>query len=381
MTPARSTASTDWSIEELVDLLDRLRLLGASDLHLVGGSIPFLRRHGRLNALNTCAAVPGSLLTRFADLLAATRMNRLRGSKSASVFDSGSSGRFRVHRYIVGGEVALSIHLISTTRTFARPPEIDAVLDEFADIHGGLVVVAGPSGSGKSTTVASLVDRINASRALHIVTLDDPTEFVFESRRSLIHQREVGMDVTDLETGLAEALREDVDVIVIGDLIDPESIAPALYAAESGALVLASIHAANCAGAVEKMAGAMEATRNLHGTRRLASVLSGVIAQRLEPCTDRGGVVSSFEVLRANPAVRTSIRSGALHQVGALAVALGSSPLRATASGACGDGPTPLVTAGRGTRAPVRRRRSHRATGDGWIGALRTRRATRAIFE
>jgi twitching motility protein PilT len=226
----------------------------------------------------------------------------------------GGGERFRVNAFQhARGPAAVLRHIPSSVPTL---PDIDAppVLTRLAQLDEGLVLVSGATGSGKSTTLAALVDAINRSRDAHIITIEDPVEFVHDSRRALVSQREVGRDTADFATALRAALREDPDVLLVGELRDLETVRLALTAAETGHLVLATLHTRGAASAVDRIVGAFPPGERELARGSLAASLAAVVCQRLLPRAG-GGRVAAHEVLVATPAVRNLIRESRLSQL------------------------------------------------------------------
>ena len=191
---------------------------------------------------------------------------------------------------------------------------VPPAVEDFAGLRSGLVLVTGPTGSGKSTTLAALVEQINQNRAVHIITLEDPVEYKFTEAQALIHQREVGSDTGSFAVGLRAALREDPDVIMVGELRDAETIAIAVTAAETGHLVLATLHTRDAVSALARMVEVFPADKQQQIRMQLADTLQGVIAQQLVP-DNNGRRTAAFEVLTAPPAVRSLIRDNKAYQL------------------------------------------------------------------
>jgi twitching motility protein PilT len=273
---------------------------GASDVLLSTGRAPRLRLDGRIEALDV--AIDDAEL---AACVAALGSNTDHGLEIAGT-------RLRVNAFDHLGGVGVAARLIRdrvpSLADLGLPPELLAVVDQ----RDGLVLACGPTGSGKSTTLAALVDQIDQRRAAHVITLEDPIEYRFEGRRCLIHQREVGVHVPTFAAGLRAALREAPDVILLGELRDRETIATALTAAETGHLVLATLHAPNAAGAVDRIIDAFPDTQQRQVRWQLAAVLRTVITQYLLPRRD-GGRAAAVEVVPTTTAVANIIRKGELH--------------------------------------------------------------------
>lgn len=224
-------------------------------------------------------------------------------------------GRFRVHVYRQRGSPCLAVRIIPTRipslEELGLPPQVAELVRQ----PHGLVLVTGPAGSGKSTTVAALIDLLNRERECHIVTLEDPIEYLHRHGKALVNQREIGIDAPSFPEALQAALREDPDVIVIGEMRDPETVSTALTAAETGHLVLATLHTADAAQTVERIIDGLPPHRQSLARAQLAGTLRGVVSQLLLPRADRQGRVVAAEILIATPAVRHLIREGKSHQL------------------------------------------------------------------
>ncbi|MBT8491685.1 MAG: PilT/PilU family type 4a pilus ATPase, partial [Deltaproteobacteria bacterium] len=225
--------------------------------------------------------------------------------------------RFRTNVFRHGGGLALAARPVRSNPPTLESLRLPTSLARLGEYANGLVLVAGPTGSGKSTTVVALVEHLNRTRGKHIITLEDPVEYRYRSRRSLIHQREVGIDVPSFAIGLRAALRENPDVIVVGEMRDPETIAAALTAAELGHLVISTIHSRGAAWALNRIVDGMPADSRSLIAAQLAGSLRAVMTQALLP--DRsGGRVVAHELLLNNEAISQKLREGNIHQVGTL---------------------------------------------------------------
>ena len=224
------------------------------------------------------------------------------------------SERYRLNIYRQRDQYAMAVRLLNNVvpecEALGMPPALQAV----TELSQGLVLIVGPTGSGKTTTLAALVQRINATRAVHIVTLEDPIEYEYPAGQSLIHQREIGRDTTSFARGLRAALREDPDVILVGELRDSETMAIALTAAETGHLVLATLHTQDVTSSVNRIVDGLQQNQQLVRSQ-LAESLAVVASQRLLARADGQGRVAAYEVLVATDAVRHLIREGQVHQL------------------------------------------------------------------
>lgn len=300
---------------DVTDLLRRAVLTGASDLHLAAGESPLLRVDGELQRL-ACPAVSADALERaLTGLLDAAQRERWgAGDELDLALSLPALGRFRLNLYRQRSGPALSARVIAT-----QVPDVDHlglgdVFQGIAQCRDGLVLVAGATGSGKSSTLAALLGRLNREQPLHIVTLEDPIEFIHSSQLGLVSQREVGVHSRDFAQGLRSALRQDPDVIMIGELRDLESIRLALRAAETGHLVLATVHTRSAASCVDRLVDVFAAEEKPLVRAMLAESLRVVVAQVLVR-RKGGGRVAAREVLVATPAVRNLIREGRMAQL------------------------------------------------------------------
>jgi twitching motility protein PilT len=294
-------------------LLDRMPGAGASDLHLVAGPLPpCWRRHGELQPCADEAPwteVDMQVLT--STLLNAQRQHMLAESGSADLGHGSAGGqRFRINIFRALGRLALvARHLpdhFASLAELALPP----VLRELAWLPYGLVLVTGVTGSGKSTTLATLIHEINAHAARHILTIEDPVEFVHRPLQSLVSHRELGTDTPDFALAVRAALREDPDVILVGEMRDTETMRAALTAAETGHLVFSTLHTADAVGATERFVGAFPGEEQELARHRFSLVMKAVVAQQLLPCADGRGRVPAVEILRGTPAVTNLVATG-----------------------------------------------------------------------
>jgi twitching motility protein PilT len=292
-------------------LLSAMRRLGASDLHLKPGLAPTYRIEGRLRQGATRALEPAELDALLTDLTPPAARARLESLGSADfAFVGPDHDRFRVNVFRTGGSLGAVIRRVRSeipSRADLRlPPILDGLIDRADD---GLILITGATRSGKSSTLAALLERINATRAEHIITIEDPVEFRLVSRQSIVSQREVGIDVPDFASALRAVVREDPDVILIGELRDRESVLAAIQAAETGHLVLASLHVLDASSAVPRMLEFFPASEQAFIRRSLALTLRALVAQKLLRDV-KGALVPACEVLIATPIVRDRIARG-----------------------------------------------------------------------
>ena len=296
-----------------ISLIQEARRMGASDLHLTCGGAPVVRLAGRLLPL-AVSPVTASQLAEFVTLLPDVTRQQLERRGEVDCAWSWGQERYRLNIYRQKEQYAMAVRLLNSSvpscAALGLPPALQAV----TELNQGLVLLVGPTGSGKTTTLAALIQRINETRAAHVVTLEDPIEYEYPAGKALIHQREIGRDTTSFARGLRAALREDPDVILVGELRDSESMAIALTAAETGHLVLATLHTQDVASSVNRILDVL--SHNQQQVRsQLAESLAVVASQRLLPRADGRGRVAAFEVLVATEAVRHLIREGQPHQL------------------------------------------------------------------
>lgn len=302
---------------EIGDLLRRMVSLGASDLHITVGASPTLRVNGGLSAVSEILRLtPADTERMFASIATKEQIHILQSEGEIDfAYAPSQFGRFRVNAFLQRGFVALACrHIpdqIPTLEDLGHPP----ILKALALRPSGLVLVAGASGSGKSTTLAAMIDLINRTRSLHVITMEDPVEFVHAHRKCIVNQREIPTDSRSFQRALKAALREDPDVILVGEMRDAETIATAITAAETGHLVFATLHTRDAPQAVGRIVDAFAPHQQAQIRAQLAMCLEGVVAQRLLPRKDGAGRVAALEILISTPAVRNLIREGKNHQI------------------------------------------------------------------
>ncbi len=287
--------------------------LEASDLHLAVGFPPMLRVHGKLGPIGgltaiTAADAEGLAFATFTpqqkDLFLTNR--EIDYSVATPV------GRFRANVYYQKGTIAAVFRLIPSKIRTIGELGLPSICEQFVKLHQGLVLVTGPTGHGKSTTLASMINTINQMKAVHIVTIEDPIEYVYPPGLSIISQREMHQDTHSWTVALRSVLREDPDVVLIGEMRDFETIAAALTVAETGHLVFATLHTNSAAQTIDRIVDVFPENQQPQVRLQLSSVLEGVFSQRLVPAV-AGGRVAVAEVLTGTPAVRNTIREGKTH--------------------------------------------------------------------
>lgn len=297
-------------------LLERLPQAGASDLHLAAGRRAHWRAHGELDLCGEHPWSDDDMEGLAVALLSPLRLETLKHSGSADLgYGAGDGRRYRINFFRTLGRLALvARHLPDNFASLSElllPPG----LSELAYLPSGLVIVTGVTGSGKSTTLATLIHEINTHMARHILTIEDPVEFVHRPVRSLISHRELGTDTPDFALAVRAAMREDPDVILVGEMRDTETMRAALTAAETGHLVFSTLHTADAVGATERFVGAFPGEEQGLARHRFSLVMRAVVAQQLLPRADRPGRAPAVEILRGTPAVMNLIVSGRSAQI------------------------------------------------------------------
>lgn len=300
-------------------IIDYMKLASqrkASDIHITVNAPVALRIHGELQPADDRLLRPEDTLAMVRELLTGEQYEEFlaQGDYDCSYELPGIS-RFRINVYRQKGFAGLTIRLIPSRIPAAEELGLPAIALELAKKPQGLVLVTGPTGSGKSTTLAALIDSINTFRQEHIITLEDPIEFLHPHKRSIVNQREVGSDTESFSRGLRAALRQDPDVILVGEMRDLETISTAITAAETGHLVFGTLHTADAPQTIDRIIDVFPTGSQQQIRIQLASVLLGIMAQRLLPTADNRGRVAAIEILVNTPAVANLIRSEKVHQI------------------------------------------------------------------
>ena len=299
------------------ELLTVLMDHGGSDLHLSAGSPPQMRLNGRLVSIEGYERLrPEELRSMVYDILSARQREKLEEEFELDASHPvAGRGRFRVNVFFQRGSVGVVMRAIPNKIESLTELGMPPIVSELSMKPRGLVLVTGATGSGKTTTLASMIDLINAERSLHIMTVEDPIEFMHAHRSSVVNQREVGTDTTSFATALVSALRQDPDVILVGEMRDLETMSTALTAAETGHLVLATLHTHDAPGSVERIIDVFPPFQQQQVRVQLAETIQGVISQQLLPTADGVGRVPAVEVMVATPAIRNLIREGKVPQI------------------------------------------------------------------
>lgn len=301
---------------DISEILQKVIDNGSSDLHLTVGSPPVLRINGHLTPLPGVEALsPEEVETLVLSLLTPEQKELL--SKQLELdfsFSLRGQARFRVNAYHQRGYLSAALRLIPLRVPTLEELNLPRILYDFCNLHQGFVLVTGPTGQGKSTTIAAMLNYINENRKVHIITIEDPIEYIYPHNQSLIEQREMHLDTGSWGVALRSVLREDPDVVLVGEMRDLETISAAITIAETGHLVFATLHTNSASQTVDRIIDVFPENQQPQIRTQLASIIEGVVSQRLIPSLS-GGRVPAVEVLLATNAVRNVIREGKTHQL------------------------------------------------------------------
>ncbi len=304
----------------LKGMLNSIKSANASDLHLTAGSHPAVRIRSEIMVLSAFPVMTENTTKNIAYMLLTKFTNHSKDSiEDISEIDLAFSipeiGRFRVNIFKQSGTYALAIRSLPLEiRTFEEL-NLPNVIKQFAYKANGLVLVTGPTGSGKSTTLAALINLINSTRNCHIITIEDPVEYVHDNELSIVSQREVGVDTKSFNAALRSALRQDPDVILVGEMRDPETISIALSAAETGHLVLSTLHTVGAAKTIDRIVDSFSPEKQHQIRYQLSTVLQGVVSQVMIPKKDVAGCTVATEIMMVNNAIANLIRENKPHQI------------------------------------------------------------------
>ncbi|HSX42142.1 MAG TPA: type IV pilus twitching motility protein PilT [Candidatus Saccharimonadales bacterium] len=300
---------------QMKSLLDLAVEKNASDLHITVGTPPILRVDGRLLALTDQGVLTAETAERLlSSIMTPEQTERLTTRRELDFSFGYQKMRFRTNAFYQKGNIGAALRLIPVAIKTMEQLGVPPILERFAEPSQGFVIITGPTGHGKSTTLAALVEHINQTRAEHIITIEDPIEYVFEHQKSIVVQREVGVDTNSFSRALRSALREDPNVVLVGEMRDLETIEAALTLAETGHLVFTTLHTNSAAQTADRIIDVFPPHQQMQVRMQLANVLLGVVSQRLLPKV-QGGRVLATEIMVANSAVRNTIREGKTHQL------------------------------------------------------------------
>src|ERR671931_206391 len=307
-------AALTYSID---DLLEQMVGRKASDLHITVGSPPAVRVRGEVERLDDYEPLSSEDTQQLLYRILSSEQQKQLEIKRQLDFSHSVPGlaRFRVNVYFQKESVGAAFRMIPDELKTLEELGIPPTLHKLAEKPRGIVLVTGPTGSGKSTTLAALIDEINRNRAEHILTIEDPIEFLHRHKRCIVNQREIGVDATSFAEALRAALRQDPDVILLGEMRDLETISTALTAAETGHLVFATLHTQSAPGTIDRVIDAFPAAQQDQIRIQLAATLEGVVTQALLPTADGQGRVPSLEIIFPDEAVRNLIRQAKVEQV------------------------------------------------------------------
>jgi len=308
------TLKTPASIDELVG---QMKSLDASDLHLTPGSMPMVRCRGELVALNGYEPLTADTTRNLIYQILSTEQQKILETRRSidMAYSVPRIARFRVNAFFQRNSLGAALRMIPSEIRSLEQLGFPANVSKLAEKARGLVLVTGPTGSGKSTTLAAVIDQINKSRHEHILTIEDPIEFLHHHQRCIVNQREIGFDATSFADALRSALRQDPDVILVGEMRDLETIATALTAAETGHLVLATLHTQSAPQTIDRIIDVFPAEQQDQVRIQLAGTLQGIVTQTLVPTADGRGRVAALEILLPDDAVRNLIRQGKVEQI------------------------------------------------------------------
>jgi len=298
--------------EVLLQVMER----NASDLHLTAGAPPMIRHHGKLHALDYPRLTPQTTREVIYSILTNDQRQRLETDWQIDLaYSIPGKARFRVNAFFQRASLSAALRLIPSTMPKLSSLGLPPVLEDFTKKPRGFVLVTGPTGSGKSTSLAAMLDLINDTRHEHILTIEDPIEFLHRHKKCIVNQRELGADSKSFGLGLKAGLRQDPDVILVGEMRDLETIATALTAAETGHLVFATLHTQDTAQTVDRVVDVFPPEQQQQVRVQLSVALQGIVTQQLLPTADGQGRCCATEVLVPTPAVRNLIREGKTHQI------------------------------------------------------------------
>lgn len=300
----------------LSDLLEIAAWEKSSDIHLSVGQTPVMRKNGRFVSMFDKILTSDDTHFLCSEILNGQKADDLKNNGEADLAISDSAGnRYRVNVFKQKGAYSMAIRLLNTVIPSFASLGLPRIVSDLAERTRGLVIVTGTTGSGKSTTLACMIDKINRERDCHIITLEEPIEYLHSHKKSIVNQREIGRDTASFAQGLRASLRQDPDVILIGEMRDLETISIALTAAETGHLVFSTLHTVGAAKTIDRVIDVFPPHQQQQVRTQISTVLQGVISQQLLPRKDNTGRVVAVETMVSTPAVRNLIREGKTFQI------------------------------------------------------------------
>lgn len=302
--------------KELVDLIEEALKSDATDIHLTYGRPPILRIDGKLKDVSGWENLSEEKVKELSFcLLNKDQEEKFWAYKDIDLsFSYLDKARFRVNVYQQTGKIAAALRFLPTNIRTIEELNLPPILHKFIPASQGFFLVVGPSGHGKSTALAAMLDEVNHTRTDHIITVEDPIEYMFKQDKCIIDQREIGVDAIDFHRALRAMLRQDADVIMVGEMRDPETISSAITAAETGHLIFSTLHTNTAAQTIDRIIDSFPPHQQNQIKMQLSSVLIGILSRRLLPCA-KGGLINAIELLICNSAVRNLIREGKIHQI------------------------------------------------------------------
>ena len=297
------------------DFLEVVVKREASDLHMVVGAPVVIRVDGQLLPLSAAPLTPEDAESLIFELLSSEQKEMLMVNKELDFsFALGDVARFRVNAYFQKGYLSAALRLIPSYIRTIEELSLPAICHNFAKLRQGFILVTGPTGHGKSTTIASVINEVNQTRPLHILTIEDPIEYVYPKGKALVSQREMHLDTHSWDVSLRSALREDPDVVLVGEMRDFETISSAITIAETGHLVFATLHTNSAAQSIDRIIDVFPENQQAQVRLQLAATIAGIISMRLLPAIG-GGRLPACEILLSSSAVQTAVRDGKTHQI------------------------------------------------------------------
>ena len=301
---------------DLLTILDKAVSLNASDVHITVDLSPIARVNGKFIKLEQQILTNQDVYNLLKQIIDEKLIHKINTEGELDFSISLSNGyRVRANIYKQKGNYAMALRIIPREIPSFEELKLPEVIKEFAKKQKGLILITGPTGSGKSTTLASLIDLINKTRQCHIITLEDPIEYIHRHKKSIVNQREIGKDSIDFNSALKASLRQDPDVILVGEMRDPETISIALRAAETGHLVFSTMHTIGAAKTIDRIIDSFEASKQQQIRSQLSTVCTGIVSQQLIPSIDESSRIVATEVMIANTAIRNLIRENKIYQI------------------------------------------------------------------